>query len=378
VPAGIKTLGILGAGHTARMLAAAGRRRGLECVLLGPRTGAGTTAAAHHIPADWGDEEALKELGRRADVISVEPETVPVSAVRALRPACPAFPPVGTLTVSQDRLRAKQWMQSLQIPVARFRPVRSRPQLLEAVEQFGFPCMLKTRLPVIDGKRQAVLRFREDLERAWQELGDNDLICERFVRCDAEYAVIAVRGGDGQRACWPLTRKLHRNGALAVCLAPVPDSRLQAQAEMLAGKLLDSLNHVGVLVLELFSRDGDLLANEFVPGPHDSADWTVDGATGSQFENHLNALTGAPLADTGLSRRSLTFSLTATPPGEAQRRDLPANTYWHVNDEKQHPGCKIGHVTVTAKSEAGLRARAAQLAESLGVSAELDLEAILG
>ncbi|MGD8384346.1 MAG: ATP-grasp domain-containing protein [Lysobacterales bacterium] len=372
-----KTLGLLGAGQTARLLALAALRRGLNVLVLDPMADAGTRAMGHQIIAGWDDQAALQELGRRADLVGVEPETVPADAVQALSSACPLYPPADTLVLSQDRLRARQWMQGLEMPQVPFLAVASRPQLLEAVEQLGFPCVLKTRRWAVDGKLQAVLRFHEDLERAWQRLGEFDLICERFVRCDAEYALTAARGRDGKCVYWPLTRKLHRNGALAVTMAPVMNPHLQARAERLADGLLDHLGHVGVFVLELFSTGGDLLVNEFVPGPHDSAHWTIDGAPSSQFDNHLNALFGAPLGEAGEARRSVTFYLSGSIPGESLRRESPANAAWHDYRMQPLAGCKLGHVTVTAKSEAGLRARAAQLAGLLGVSAELDLEAIL-
>jgi len=372
-----KTLGLLGAGRTARLLAVAGRRRGLDCIFLDPEADAGTAELGRHILADWNDAAALQELGRRADLVNVDAERVPGDAANRLQSVCRVYPPAKTLTVSQDRWQARRLMQSLRIPSVPCRPVASRPQLLDAVEQFGFPCVLKTRRPVTDGKRQAILRFREDLERAWQQLGDCELICEPYFRCDAEYAVIVVRGSDGQYACWPLTRTLHRNGALAVTMAPVLEPGVQARAEALAGRLFAHLEQVGVGVLEFFSAGGALIANEYVPGPHDSANWTIDGASVSQFDNHLHALCGTPLADTGLEQRALTFNLAAPLPGETVRRDSPAQVYWHDFHMGARAGCKLGHVTVVAKSEAGLRARAAQLAGLLGVGAELDLEAIL-
>lgn len=374
---GLKTLGLLGAGNTAGMLAQAARRRGMNCIFLDPGADTGAGALRSHIRADWDDAAALEALARRANLVSVEPETAPSASASALAAACPVYPPAETLALSQDRLLAKQLMHSLQIPVTPFMPVTSRPQLLQAVEQLGLPCMLKTRRPASDGKQQAVLRFNEDLERAWQQLGDHDLVCERYVSFEAEYALAAVCGSDGSHASWPLTRKLHRNGALAVSMAPVEDAQMRAKAEKLAARLLERLEHVGVMVLEFFAAGGDLLVNEFVPAPHDAACWTIDGASTSQFENHLNALCGEPLADTGLLHRALTFHLTTPPPGETLRRGLPENIHWHVYHEDVRPGCKIGHVTVTAESEAGLRARAVQLAGLLGVGAELDLEAIL-
>jgi 5-(carboxyamino)imidazole ribonucleotide synthase len=272
-------------------------------------------------------------------------------------------------------------MQELGIPVAPFRPVSSRPELKQAVDEIGLPCVLKTRRFGYDGKGQVVLRFQEDLERAWQALGDHELICEGFVPFDAECSIIAARGRHGQTVYWPLTRNLHRDGILAVSTAPAFGEALQAYAEVLARRLLDHLDYTGVLALELFLRDDELLANEFAPRVHNSGHWTIDGASTSQFENHLLAICGLPLGDTGSKAPALMFNLLGAMPACAglQALDPDGNDSMHWHDYRKTPrkGRKLGHVTVTAGRQAGLQARAAQLATELGTAAELDLDAIM-
>jgi 5-(carboxyamino)imidazole ribonucleotide synthase len=265
--------------------------------------------------------------------------------------------------------------------VAPFVAVSSRPELKQAVEKIGLPCVLKTRRFGYDGKGQMVLRFEEDLERAWQALGDHELICEGFVAFDAECSIIAARGSEGQTVYWPLTRNLHRDGILAVSMAPTFGEALQAYAEVLARRLLDHLDYTGVLTLELFLKDGELLANEFAPRVHNSGHWTIEGASTSQFENHLLAICGLPLGDTGIKSPSLMFNLLGAMPGCAGRQyphsDGADTVHWHDYHKKPREARKIGHVTVTDGSQAGLPARAAQLAEDLGAAHELDLDTIM-
>ena len=378
----IKTVGILGAGQLARMLAQAGQPMGLEFVFLDPAQDACAAEFGSHICAGWDDELALKELGRRADVVTFDFENVPESSASLIESLCPVYPPPRALYKSQDRLREKTMMRELDISVAPFYPVASRPELIAAVEKIGLPCVLKTRRLGYDGKGQTVLRFQEDMERAWQLLGDSELICEGFVPFQAECSIIAARGRDGQTVFWPLTRNLHRGGILAISMAPAFDPQLQGRAEAMIHRLLDHLGYTGVMALELFLKDGELLANEFAPRVHNSGHWTIDGAHTSQFENHLRAICGMPLGDSGISSPSVMFNLLGEMPAYAGQQ--PADQYqipgvhWHDYHKTPREGRKIGHVTVTAENTSELADRAAQFAGKLGVAAELDLESVLG
>ena len=375
-----QVIGILGAGQLGRMMAQAGQKLGLEFVFLDPADGACAAEFGEHIQAGWDDEAALTELGQRCDVVTFDFENVPESSASLIESLCPVFPPPRALFASQDRMREKTLMQELGIPVAPFKAVSSRPELMAAVEDLGLPCVLKTRRLGYDGKGQAVLRFDEDLERAWQALGDQELICEGFVAFDAECSIIAARGHDGEIVYWPLTRNLHRDGILAISVAPplsaVFDATLQKRAEAMIQPVLEHLDYVGVLVLELFLKDGELLVNEFAPRVHNSGHWTIDGANTSQFENHLRAICGMPLGDTSAKSRSLMFNLLGEMPNTTNQTDNPY-IHWHDYKKAAREGRKIGHVTVTAETAGGLEARAGELANQLGVSAELNLENVL-
>jgi len=377
----IKTIGILGAGQLARMLAQAGQSMGLEFVFLDPAGDACASEYGEHICADWDDEAALEKLGRLSDVVTFDFENVPESSASLIESLCPVFPPPRALYKSQDRLREKTMMQELGIPVAPFYPVNSRPDLVVAVEKVGLPCVLKTRRFGYDGKGQTVLRFQEDMERAWQLLGDHELICEGFVPFDLECSMIAARGRDGQTVYWPLTRNLHRDGILVISRVPAFDQQLQERAENLIQRLLNHLDYAGVMALELFLKDGELLANEFAPRVHNSGHWTIDGAVSSQFENHLRAICGLPLGDVGSPLHTLMFNLLGEMPGYSNQASLDqhpiAGLNWHDYHKTRRAGRKIGHVTVTADNEAELEASAAQLARELGVAAELNLKAVL-
>jgi 5-(carboxyamino)imidazole ribonucleotide synthase len=377
----IKTVGILGAGQLARMLAQVGQTLGLEFIFLDPASDACASEYGQHICAAWDDQDALEKLGKSCDVVTFDFENVPEASASLIESLCPVYPPPRALYKSQDRMREKSMMQALAIPVAPFQPVSNRPELVAAVETIGLPCVLKTRRFGYDGKGQMVLRFQEDMERAWQVLGDFDLICEGFVAFDLECSMIAARGKDGETVYWPLTQNLHRDGILAISKAPVFDQQLQKQAEELVKRLLDHLDYVGVLALELFLKDGELIANEFAPRVHNSGHWTIDGAVTSQFENHLRAVCSLPLGTADIAAPAVMFNLLGKMPENAGPEFTDLNPirglHWHDYRKAPREGRKIGHVTVTADNVDELNSRAAQLASKLGVAAELDLQVVL-
>ena len=241
----------------------------------------------------------------------------------------------------------------------------SRTDLLAGLEKLGYPAVLKTRRFGYDGKGQAVLRDPEDLERAWQRLGDAPLVLEAFVPFEAECSLVGVRGRDGETCFWPLTENVHDNGILALSRPAVFSVQLQQEAEHCMERLMEHFNYRGVMTIEFFLRGGELLANEIAPRVHNSGHWTIDGAECSQFENHVRAVAGMPLGRTGLLRPSLMFNWIGEMPDRERAMAVPG-LHWHDYDKAPRPGRKIGHATLTAATQEELMANAARLAEVAG------------
>lgn len=339
-------IGILGGGQLARMLVEAGLPLGLDFTIVDPKPDACAGGVGRLVTADWGDPVAIEALSA-CDRVTCDFENVPASVLDALANRTTVHPAASAFATGQDRLVEKRRFEALDIPVPPFAEVSSRPQLLEALERIGYPAVLKTRRMGYDGKGQAVLRAAEDLEPAWQALGDHELILEGFVPFDFECAITVVRSAGGEVRCYPLSQTVHHDGILRLAMAPaLYSSQLQAQAERLGRALADDLAYVGCLTLELFAVDGQLLANEFAPRVHNSAHWTIEGAQTSQFENHLRAVCGWPLGDAAARGRSLMINwIGAMPP----REQLLAcrGLHWHDYGKAARPGRKVGHATLT-------------------------------
>ena len=358
-------VGVVGGGQLGRMLGLAGIPLGLRFVFLDPAPDACATAAGAHLQAAFDDLRAVCELARQVDVATFDFENVPESSADAMAEIAPVYPPPRALGAGQDRLAEKNLLTDLGIAVPEYHAVRGRTDLLDGLDRLGYPAVLKTRRLGYDGKGQSMLRDPEDLERAWQRLGEAPLVLETFVPFEAECSLIGVRGGDGDTRFWPLTRNVHADGILALSQPGVFGPGLQAGAEGIMRRLMDHLDYRGVLTIEFFLLGGRLLVNEFAPRVHNSGHWTIDGSTCSQFENHLRAIAGLPLGDTAMRQPSLMFNWIGSMPPQAEALAIPG-LHWHDYGKAPRPGRKIGHATLTADSDDVLRDRAERLAAIAG------------
>ncbi len=356
------TVGVLGGGQLGRMLALAGYPLGLRFRFLDPARDAPASHLAPHIGEDFNDTQALSRFVAGVDLVTYEFENVPLESARFLSQRAPIFPPVAALEVAQDRLVEKKFFEKLEIPVPPFAAVETRLQLESAVAQIGLPCVLKTRRFGYDGKGQFVLRHERDIDAAWQALGGVALILESFVSFDREVSIIAARARDGAAAWYPLVENHHRDGILRLSLAPAPhcSDELQEMAQSHARRLMEALNYVGVLAIEFFERDGELLVNEFAPRVHNSGHWTIEGAQTSQFELHLRAICDWPLGDTTARGHCAMSNIIGTLPDIKSVLDTPG-AHLHLYGKKPQPNRKLGHITLCERDEMSLNARREEL-----------------
>ena len=342
-------VGIIGGGQLGQMLGFAGHDLGFECLFLDPSPSPPAADAGNVVTAAFDDSDAICSIAREVDVLTYEFENVPVEALEPALEICPVYPPLGALSKAQDRLSEKTLFESLGIPLPGFHAVDTRDDLVAAAERLGLPIVLKTRRLGYDGKGQFVVRTDTDLDAAWQALGGNALIAEAFVPFDYEVSAIAARGINGAIEFYPLTHNQHAGGILRYSRAPVDVPALDAEARDAAKKLLESLDYVGVLALELFVKDGGLLANEIAPRVHNSGHWTIEGAVTSQFANHLLAVAGQDPASAAARQHAGMLNLIGEIP-ESARKNLGPTTVLHDYGKSPREGRKLGHITVVAET----------------------------
>ena len=296
------TIGILGGGQLGRMLAQAATKLELRSHIYAPEADSCAFAVADgHTIAAYEDEAALARFASAVDVVTYEFENVPAATAKFIAARKPVLPNPKVLETTQDRLAEKKFVNRLGIATAPFAEVNSEGDLKAAIEKVGVPAVLKTRRLGYDGKGQAAIRTPSEAAAAWRAVGAKPSILEGFIDFVREISVVAARGRTGEVVAYEPIENDHRNHILHHSRVPAAIApKLAEEAVAVAKKIADALGYVGVIAVEMFvTRDDRLLVNELAPRVHNSGHWTLDGASVSQFEQHLRAISGWPLAHPG-------------------------------------------------------------------------------
>lgn len=347
-----ETIGILGGGQLARMLALAAAPLGLKAHVFAP-TGdnpAFEVAGAHTVAA-YGDERALAAFAASVSVVTYEFENVPAETAGFLAARVPVLPGTRALAVTQDRVMEKTFINDIGLPTPAFAAVDDLASLEAAVATLGRPCVLKTRRFGYDGKGQAMIRPETELAAAWEAIGRKPAILEAFVPFVREVSVVAARGRSGEVAAFDVCENEHRDHILAFTRLPATISPVSAHAaHEHAARIATALDYVGVLAVELFLVEEDgrdrIVVNEIAPRVHNSGHWTIEGAETSQFEQHIRAVAGWPLGSPRRRGRIEMENLigAAIERGPAILAEPGAHLHDYAKGEHR-PGRKMGHVT---------------------------------
>ena len=349
IPPG-STIGIIGGGQLGRMLAIAAAQLGYRCHIYDPSEAPpAAEVSARFTRGRYEDEAALARFGSEVDVATYEFENIAAGPLSALAAQAPLYPPRRALEIAQDRLAEKEFVRGLGGRAAPFAAVGSAAELDEALAKIGTPAVLKTRRFGYDGKGQARIMAPADAAAGWEAVRGAPCILEGFIRFEAEFSILLCRAASGEMISWEAPRNSHLNGILDRSEVPA-GAELRpaiAEAEELARQVADALDYVGVLTLEFFASAGGPTFNEMAPRVHNSGHWTIEGALSSQFENHIRAICGLPLGDTGLVLPRVTMQNLIGSDANAWREILsdPA-AHLHLYGKKEaRPGRKMGHVT---------------------------------
>lgn len=346
------TIGILGGGQLGRMLAVAAAQLGYRCHIYAPEAeSVAADVSAAFTRGEWRDTSAMSAFAQACDIVTWEFENVPVAALAAIPAERLACNP-RALEVAQDRLAEKRFIEGLGGHPAPFAEVDSDEDLQGAMARIGTPGILKTRREGYDGKGQ--IRIASEHEAEGLALHEGGFVYEGLVRFDAEFSVILARGKDGEIRFWDSPQNVHEHGILARSfLPPVADIAAQVEAaRTLAADAAAALDYTGVLALEFFATgrqgsDAGPVFNEMAPRVHNSGHWTIEGAATSQFENHIRAICGLPLGDTGLVSGAIEMhNIIGRDALEAGALLTdPANHLHLYGKSEAREGRKMGHVT---------------------------------
>ena len=343
------TIGILGSGQLARMLALAAAQLGFQCHIFAPdRDSPAFEVVRESTRADYLDQQALAQFAEHVDVVTYEFENIPAETATLLASLVPVLPDPKVLATTQDRIAEKDFVAALGIGTTAYAAVSMPAELAAAIEHIGRPAVLKTRRFGYDGKGQATITKDGTLESAWQSVGGKPSILEALVPFAREVSVVAARAADGTVECFDVTENEHRDHILKVSRVPaaVPDETAR-KARRIAESIAHRLGYIGVLAVEMFVlADGAVLVNEIAPRVHNSGHWTLDGASVSQFEQHIRAVAGWPLANPVRTGRVEMINLIGHEIDDYRKWLIVPGAAVHLYGKTAvRPGRKMGHVT---------------------------------
>lgn len=336
----VRTIGILGGGQLGRMLSAAASRLGLRCHIFEPGAAPAGDVAWRVTTAPYEDEAALRAFADSVDVITYEFENVPTSALDLLESLRPIRPGRRALAVSQDRLTEKTFLTDIGLTVAPFADVPDQGALDDAIARIGRPSILKTRRMGYDGKGQ--VRIGEG-PADWTGAPS---VLEGFIYFTAEISVIIARGTNGQVAAFDPGLNVHEGGILRTTTVPCGlPGRVTTDAVLIAARIANALDYVGVLGVELFVTPEGLIVNEIAPRVHNSGHWTQAGCAVDQFEQHIRAVAGLPLGDGKRHVDVVMENLIGDDMNRVPALLAQPRTQVHLYGKGQaRPGRKMGHV----------------------------------
>jgi 5-(carboxyamino)imidazole ribonucleotide synthase len=347
------TIGILGGGQLGWMLALEAQRMGYRTLVLDPSMDCSASRIADKlIVASFDNEIRSRELASKSDVVTLEFERVSHRIYEALEAQHTVHPPSYALLVIQDRMSQRVFIRTNNMPQPEFALISSAGELDNAAKEVGFPAIMKIARGGYDGKNQARVSSAAELAEAWHSFGKERAVLERFVKYQQEISVVLARTEKGEVRAFPVAENQHRDHILFLTVAParVPDA-IQARAVEIATGLAHALNYVGVMAVEMFVEDGEVLINEIAPRVHNSGHYTLGACATSQFEQHIRAVCGVPLGDVAMPRPAAMLNLlgdvwhNGEPQWEKFYAEFPSARLFLYGKEATGLRRKMGHIT---------------------------------
>ena len=365
-----RTIGIVGAGQLARMMAQAAIPLDIRLVLLAADEHDGAAKVVRDVIVGSPDDpDKVRELARQCDVLTFDHELVDPETLAALEAdGHTVYPSSATMALAQNKRRQRAELREMGLPVPAYRDVDSAEDVITFADEHHWPVVVKASRGGYDGRGVWVVNDVDAARRVVREAQDAGLVLlvEEHLDLDLELAVLVARRPGGDLAVWEPVETVQRGGICNELRIPVAaDSRIIAEAVGHARRIAQEIDAVGVLAIEFFISKGKLFVNELAPRPHNSGHWTIEGAETSQFEQHLRAVLDLPLGDTQLRANAIATENVLGPEDGSDPLDrLPRalgvrGAHVHLYGKGARAGRKLGHVTVLGDDREDVRYRAA-------------------
>ena len=344
-----RTIGIIGGGQLARMLATAAAELGFEINIYCPdRDCPAAQVANKTVLGNYDDNEKLVAFAKNINVLTYEFENIDTKALEELEKVVDIRPSVKALKISQDRYTEKTYLNSLGIKTTKFYKIDEVSDIEKHFVKMKTPILIKTRRLGYDGKGQVLIKTQDDINEYYLKNEFSPSIGEEVLRFDKELSVIIVRDKEGNTKAFEPGENVHERGILVTTTLPSSISEaLRNDATEIAKKIVSDLDYIGVMGVEFFLKGKELLVNEIAPRVHNSGHWTMDGSYSSQFQQHIRAIMELPLLSTERHSDIVMYNLIGKVTSDLLKNELAKVHIYGKKDPR--PGRKMGHVNLIKK-----------------------------
>lgn len=344
------TIGIIGGGQLGKMMTQSAQKMGFKVICLDPNT----DCPCHHIAnefitAAYDDTQALQKLGEKSDVITYEFENISAQQLRTLSEQFNIPQGYQAIELLQDRLTEKQTLERAGAHIVPFLSINNIDDLYNAIEELGYPFIIKTRFGGYDGKGQILVKDHTAIEEAKQLIAQQECVAEQYLDIEREVSLTVTIGNQKQTTYFPLQENEHRNQILFKTIVPARSDKEQL-ARIEVNKIIDTVHFVGTFTVEFFiDKQNQLYVNEIAPRPHNSGHYSIEACDYSQFDTHILAITGQTLPQTiELLKPAVMMNLLGRDL-DLLEDDFGQHPEWHVHiygKAERKPDRKMGHMTI--------------------------------
>ena len=351
-----KILGIIGGGQLGMMLTEAAKKMPehiSKVIVLDPNENCSASlVGAEQIVADFKNKDAIIELSEKADIITYEIESGDSDILKSVENNAEINPSPETLKIIQDKFLQKTFLQNNNIPVPDFIEIDNIEDVINGLEKFGYPALLKSRRDAYDGKGNFKIDSKNEIQKAYDYFKGQKLMLERFVPFKMEVSVIASRNTKGEIKTYPLVENIHEKNILRETIAPARTSNeVSEKSEKIASDTMNVLKGAGVFGIEMFvTQNDEIVINEIAPRVHNSGHHTLQSGKTSQFEQHLRAILGLELGSTELIYNTIMYNILGNLDFEGEYKKIKfsgKNIFLKMYEKKiSKPLRKLGHLNI--------------------------------
>ena len=352
-----KKLGIVGGGQLGKMLLSECAKMGIYTSVLDPSKNSPCKNLSNKFYCgDFNDYDTVYNFGKECDLITFEIEHINVDALESLEKIGKAvYPKSNTLRIIQDKNLQKSFFKKNNIPTSNFKYFNSLYDLKKSIEknEIKFPCVWKKTKFGYDGFGVKILNSLEDIDK----LPNSEMIIEDYILFEKEVSVIVARNVKGDIKCYRTVEMEFNNisNQVEYVISPANISdEIDKKAQKIAIKLSESLDCIGLLAVEMFLTEKEILVNEIAPRPHNSGHFSIEACESSQFQQHIRAIFNLDLGETNHSGSAIMLNLVGDEgfTGKVCYENLDKvfsgkSANLHIYGKKEtRPNRKMGHVTI--------------------------------